>query len=610
MNKKICTRILVALLALVMIIGLLPVASMAEDGASTTETVKGWVKVTDASTLKAGDVLALASPDGKYAAGDLVIKSNNVDYYISQVAADWTQIKEDTLQLTLGGEAGAWTLLNAEGQDLKVNKSTNACMSWNTGDTDYTWTISIDADGLATIVGVDETFARRTLVWNEEGTRFGNYEEANGRKYLPVLYRLEDVPVGGNEGEGEGGGNEGGGNEASNAPTVGTEYYLGVKHGGNGDLEMFFNGLATENAAYRMQIVEATKENSNGAVKVLLEEATGGYNLYFMDGTAKKYIVPLKSGTYNNINIKDEAGTPWTWDAENEILVADLEGTTILMAASGTYINFEAKKLEQLASVYPLKLYTELPTAEAGDDEPVALSDIADVLAGTTGSKYAIKGEITYIDGKSIYLQDSTGAMAIYLAAANSEWKIGDTVEAEGVLDVYNGLPQLKNLTKSELTAGTATIQPIKGGIAVYADANLCKLITLEGEFTVTAVSTSSSSGYVTVTLTDADDNEITLFKPAKTLAEGDKVASITGVLSTYNKLQIRTDEETDIVLATAGGNEGGDNEGGDNEGGDNEGGDNTNPDNGDSSMAFVMVGFASLMAMAAVVVAGKKQLF
>ena len=169
-------RLLSVLLALVMLLSLLPTAVFAADPAPKATLV------TDASTLKAGDQIILAaSASGKtYAAGSLSGK------FFTNIETDPTDPADTVEIFTLGGEAGAWTLTASDGKQLYTNaaKALN-----NTGSGTGTWTIAIDANGLATVASTDSACGR--ILYNVNFPRFLNYTSAtNVSMLLPSIYKL------------------------------------------------------------------------------------------------------------------------------------------------------------------------------------------------------------------------------------------------------------------------------------------------------------------------------------------------------------------------------------------------------------------------------------
>lgn len=168
-------RLLTVLLALVMLLSLLPTAVFAA-------TPKAKL-VTDASELKAGDQIILtATANSKtYVAGSLSGK------YLTSIETDPADPAANVEVFTLGGKAGAWTLTASDGKQIytAAAKALN-----NAGKGTGTWTISIDANGLATVASTDTNYGR--ILYNVNSPRFMNYTSAtNATMLLPSIYRLE-----------------------------------------------------------------------------------------------------------------------------------------------------------------------------------------------------------------------------------------------------------------------------------------------------------------------------------------------------------------------------------------------------------------------------------
>ena len=143
-----------------------------------------WELVTSASSLAAGDVLVLANSTHGVTAGD--ISSQIMGTVTSTFSSDGTSIEElgeDTIQLTLGGSEGAWTLANDSGNLLGATAVKK--LAWDSGTT--TWEISISG-GDATIQSTTSSYGR--FLCNTSTPRFTTYiSDTNSSMLLPQLYR-------------------------------------------------------------------------------------------------------------------------------------------------------------------------------------------------------------------------------------------------------------------------------------------------------------------------------------------------------------------------------------------------------------------------------------
>ena len=182
MKTPVRTRLLSALLSLVMLVSLLPVSVFAADPAS-----KSAALVTDASTLKAGDqiILSATANDSTFAAGAMSGK------FLSSVETKLDALDKKVEIFTLGGSAGAWTLTASDGKKISAVKAKELS---NSGKGTDTWTIAIDDNGAATIASTDTACGR--ILYNVRNPRFLNYtSDTNVSMLLPSIYKLDTVPA-------------------------------------------------------------------------------------------------------------------------------------------------------------------------------------------------------------------------------------------------------------------------------------------------------------------------------------------------------------------------------------------------------------------------------
>lgn len=113
--------------------------------------------------------------------------------------------------------------------------------------------------------------------------------------------------------------------------------------------------------------------------------------------------------------------------------------------------------------------------------EPLTIAEAKAVTDGTMD--VTTKGIITYKNGKNVYIQDTTGAICLFLTAnATSAINVGDEVIATGKRETYNGLVELSGIVES-------TIQVLSSGNA----------IPNSGVFTlaeITSTPTGKTAGY------------------------------------------------------------------------------------------------------------------
>lgn len=152
---------------------------------------ESWNLVTDASTLKVGDELVIASNEKGVVAGN--ITKDYLSGVISAFSEDMSTIAElgqGAVVFTLGGEADAWTLSNSEGELLGCTEVKK--VAWANGTT--TWKISIGTNSDATIQSTNTSYGR--FLYNVQSTRFTTYTSApNAGMLLPQIYRHETTIV-------------------------------------------------------------------------------------------------------------------------------------------------------------------------------------------------------------------------------------------------------------------------------------------------------------------------------------------------------------------------------------------------------------------------------
>ncbi len=287
-------------------------------------------------------------------------------------------------------------------------------------------------------------------------------------------------------------------------PETGKAYIWGLKQNKlDGQPTLYFTGEKSGNYL-------ATSTSLKDAVRVYLEEAEGGYYMFFLKDGAKTYInittyVNAEGVTKKTQDIGAEPLCVYTWDAERKTMVADIEG--IGKCYLGTYNTYntistsEYKYIENVEVVgvdqFPAGFYDMgLPVEEVkpdnggnegGDNGNEGGEVVADPTPDTelsvkdaialgaskehntyTEGKYYVSGEITEIYNTqygNMKIKDSEGnILTIYgtfsadgkdrFDAMAAQPKVGDTVKIYGIVGQYNGTPQIKNGWIVEQPAG------------------------------------------------------------------------------------------------------------------------------------------------------------
>lgn len=157
--------------------------SITVTGATAT---KSWKLVTDASTLKSGDKLAIVSTSKGKIASATISSSIMGELSVTITNNSFATLPSGAAELTLGGSSGAWTLTNASGK--KLGATAVKKVAWGSGTT--TWAITIASNGDATIQSTTSSYGR--FLHNVNSPRFTTYTSAaNASMLLPQLYRYE-----------------------------------------------------------------------------------------------------------------------------------------------------------------------------------------------------------------------------------------------------------------------------------------------------------------------------------------------------------------------------------------------------------------------------------
>lgn len=171
-NKTLLCALLALVLTLACALTIMPTVT------TVHAAEKVYRLVTDATTLKAGDIILL----GCSKVGNLAGSIGTGKYFTSvagSFSADSTK-KGEAIEITLGGKEGAWTLTTSEG--LIGTKGAKALNVKGAGTT--TWTITIK-NSIANITSTNSSYG--TIKYNTSYPRFLNY--ADGQTDIEI-YRL------------------------------------------------------------------------------------------------------------------------------------------------------------------------------------------------------------------------------------------------------------------------------------------------------------------------------------------------------------------------------------------------------------------------------------
>lgn len=207
--------------------------------------------------------------------------------------------------------------------------------------------------------------------------------------------------------------------------------------------------------------------------------------------------------------------------------------------------------------VNPGTMDSDITVTTEGGEVVIETVAIADAKLGSAGEYYQVEGVVTAMsaDKRTIYIQDATGGIALYLSAKPAEavCAIGDLVKGYGAFKAYNGLIELDGVNAADskffeiLSSGNAVEAQIVTIVDLVVDTDneyLAEKVAIEGAV-ITDIATNG-----TVTL-DQNGTTITIYK-APALAEDCVVGAtvnVTAVVSCYNGYQLLINDASDVVF-------------------------------------------------------------
>ena len=332
----------------------------------------------------------------------------------------------------------------------------------------------------------------------------------------------------------------------------------------------------------------ATTTDATASVKIYFEAVDGGYHIYFMNGDVKTYITAaayLKSNGYAGCHFYLTTDTPtlaWTYDTTYGIIEIydEIEGKSDTFFA-GTYGTYNTVSLsgayykDQIASgsQYPARLElveggnTDTPVdpdpeqpVDPDPEQPEVPSDAKGILDALYALKdgeslsgsFTLTGKITALDNykNPTIVVEGFENQPVYCYRLVVDNAIGDVITVTATsMKNYGGTYEFMNCTLVENGGDTPVDpdpeQPVdpeqpevpEDGIYTIPEALAAAVgtnVIVKGQVVEINQVWSEQHGNITVTIADADGNELYVYRMTTNVVAGDFV-TITGTVGEYN---------------------------------------------------------------------------
>ena len=448
-------------------------------------------------------------------------------------------------ELTLGQEDGKWTFYSAadSGYLYAASSTANYLRTQAQNDANGQWTIDIAADGKATIIA-QGTYTHNSLRYNSNSSVFSCYASTSNQLQA-YLYKAGDIP----------------------APPAPTYFNVQVSFNDGGAISVDPD-QALENDTIQVTVAPLPGYNLTS----LTYSYTGAAPIDIME--TQWFLMPASDVTVTAVFTElATVITPTFTPAEGSYITPQTvsiacatEGATIHYTTDGTepipndpvytepIVVSETTVIKAIAGKEGMN-YSAVATATYTILEPVTIAS-ARALAN---NEYAlVQGVVTFIDGRNVYVQDSTAGIDLYLNANTvpSDLALGDMVLCYGKKTVFNGLVELTSVNGGNanqfvvLSNGNELPLAEKTIAEILAD-NQSGANTLQSTRVRIVNATVGTINTANNTPITQDGNTLNIYKmPAvEGLEEGDYV-TVTGIIGCYNNPQLRVNSADDVTFA------------------------------------------------------------
>lgn len=332
----------------------------------------------------------------------------------------------------------------------------------------------------------------------------------------------------------------------------GANSYISLSNGTN---YLGYGSSGTDFSSVTTPYSWSVTANSDGSFKVL-SKAAATRGIFLQESSVKfgAYSTSNSSGYVQALNFYKyiEAGTcehiwgDWIVTSEPTCTEAGVNTATCTLCG-------ETKTQTVAATGHTYTYVDGSMTCTCGDTQ--AISPISDAKAYTsTSTVYYVKGIVTYVSGKNVYIEDATGGICVYFATADaaSGIALGDEIVVWDTMTTYNGLIETTDTTAQEyLKVSSGNALPLQ---VVTIDALLADTTN---EYLSERVQIQNSRmgvmGTDKTALYDDNNKSINIYK-APDLNEDineEDIVSVIAIVSSYNAYQLLVNPgtaATDVV--------------------------------------------------------------
>ncbi len=327
----------------------------------------------------------------------------------------------------------------------------------------------------------------------------------------------------------------------------------------------------------------ASTEDIDSADDVYVEKVTGGFRLYFKNGSSKNYLNAEVSGTHVNLVSKTTATTVWTYDSANKCIktTVTVSGSNVeyYIGTYGTYNTFSTSAIKHVSDSYPAYLATKnngggTVTPPVTDSVTLDKTSITLNVGDTATLVATATGTVTWTTSDNSVVTVVNGKLTAVGAGTATVTATCGTAKATCTVTVNEVTPPVTDsvtLDKTSLTLNvgdTATLVATATGTVTWNTSNPYVVTVLNGKLTAVGAGTATVSAtcgsatvYCTVTVTEvvqqatAEQFIAAVDAVSASTTQQTKFNAIKNALEVYDKLSASAKSDVEnyyLILQTA----------------------------------------------------------